>query len=287
LGILAIMAGLSGYHEQYGRALYAERSFFGVYRVVLDKDQKHHVIFHGTTAHGSQNIDPLRRLEPISYYHWTGPAGQVFTTSSQSGSKAPVGVVGLGAGSLACYGTAGQEFVFYELDPVVERIARSPRLFTYLRDCPPKASVTIGDARVSLTGAPDRHYGVIVLDAFSSDAVPIHLLTREAVQLYISKLQNRGLLLFHISNRYFDLAAVLGKLASRLNLTALIQRDVQVTEAEQADGKSPSIWVLIAREKQTLGAFAADPRWKPLMGEPDGDVWTDDYSNVLGVLHLR
>jgi spermidine synthase len=198
-----------------------------------------------------------------------------------------VALIGLGAGSLACYGKAGQEFVFYELDPVVERIARNPRLFTYLRDCPPKASVMIGDARVALARAPDQHYGLIVLDAFSSDAIPIHLLTREALQLYLSKLEAQGVLLFHISNRYFDLAVVLGKLASRLNLAALIQRDVQVTEAEQASGKSPSIWVLMAREKQTVAPFAADTRWQPLVGELKADLWTDDYSNVVRVLHLR
>jgi spermidine synthase len=287
LGILALMAGLSGYHEQYGRALYAERSFFGVYRVVLDKDQKRHVIFHGTTAHGSQSVDPFRRLESISYYHRTGPAGQVFTVLSQSGYEGRVALIGLGAGSLACYGKAGQEFVFYELDPVVERIARNPRLFTYLRDCPPNVSVTIGDARVSLAKAPDRHYGLIVLDAFSSDAIPIHLLTREALQLYLSKLQAQGLLLFHISNRYFDLPVVLDKLASRLNLAALIQQDVQITEAEQASGKSPSIWVLMAPEKQTLAPFVVDTRWKPLVGELSGDLWTDDYSNVVRVLRLK
>jgi hypothetical protein len=287
LGILATMAGLLGYHEQHGRVLHAERSFFGVYRVVLDRNRNHHVIFHGTTAHGTQSIDPARRLESISYYHRTGPAGQVFAALSESGFAEPVAVIGLGAGSLACYGTAGQEFVFYELDPVVERIARNPRLFTYLRDCPPKIDVTLGDARLSLTKAPDQHYGVIVLDAFSSDAVPIHLLTAEAVQLYLSKLAGQGVLLFHISNRYFDLAVILDKLVSRLNLAAFIQRDVQVTEADQASGKSPSVWVVIAREKETLSRFAADARWQPLLGELNGDLWTDDYSNILGVLRLK
>jgi hypothetical protein len=287
LGIVAIMAGIAGYRDPYGSVLHAERSFFGVYRAVLDTSGKYHMIFHGTTAHGTQSIDPARRREPISYYERTGPAGQVFTALSESGFEEPVAVIGLGAGSLACYGTAGQAFVFYELDPVVERIARNPRLFTYLRDCPPEVSVTIGDARLSLAHAPDRQYGLIILDAFSSDAIPIHLLTAEAVELYVSKLQEHGLLLFHISNRYFDLAAILDKLATRLGLFASIQRDLRVTHADQANGKSPSIWVAMARDEKTLARFADGGRWKPLTGQLHGDLWTDDYSNILRVLHLR
>jgi hypothetical protein len=287
LGILAIMVGISGYREPYGSVLHAERSFFGVYRAVLDRSQKYHMIFHGTTAHGTQSLEPGRRLEPLSYFHRTGPAGQVFTALAATGFDRPVAVVGLGAGSLACYGRAGQEFVFYELDPLVERIARNPRLFTYLRDCPPQVSVTIGDARLSLAEAPDRRYGLIILDAFSSDAIPIHLLTAEAVELYLSKLEDQGLLLFHISNRYFDLAAILDKLASRLSLFASIQRDLRVTNADQANGKSPSIWVAMARDEKTLARFAGGGRWKPLTGQLNGDLWTDDYSNILRVLHLR
>jgi hypothetical protein len=287
LGILAIMVGISGYREPYGSVLHAERSFFGVYRAVLDRSQKYHMIFHGTTAHGTQSLEPGRRLEPLSYFHRTGPAGQVFTALAATGFDRPVAVVGLGAGSLACYGRAGQEFVFYELDPLVERIARNPRLFTYLRDCPPQVSVTIGDARLSLAEAPDRRYGLIILDAFSSDAIPIHLLTAEAVELYLSKLEDQGLLLFHISNRYFDLAAILDKLASRLSLFASIQRDLRVTNADQANGKSPSIWVAMARDEKTLARFVGGGRWKPLTGQLNGDLWTDDYSNILRVLHLR
>jgi hypothetical protein len=282
-----MMAGLSGYQHPYGSVLYAERSFFGVYRAVLDRSGKYHVIFHGTTAHGTQSLDPARRLESLSYYHRTGPAGQVFAALSLDGFAAPVAAIGLGAGSLACYGKPGQEFLFYELDPLVERLARDARLFTYLRDCPPKAAVTIGDARVMLAQAPDRHYGLIVVDAFSSDSIPIHLLTAEAVALYFAKLDERGLLLFHISNRYFDLSAILDRLRSHLGVAALIQRDVQINAEERADGKSPSIWVVMAREGKMLARLADDARWQPLSGRRSGDLWTDDYSNILRVLHLK
>jgi hypothetical protein len=287
LGILAMMFGLSGYLQQYGRVIYADRSFFGVYRVAFDRSGKYHVIFHGTTAHGMQSLDPARRLESLSYFHRTGPAGQVFGALAADGFAAPVAVIGLGAGSLACFGKAGQEFLFYELDPLVERIARDPRLFTYLRDCPPKVAVTIGDARVMLARAPERHYGLLIVDAFSSDSIPIHLLTAEALALYLAKLDDEGLLLFHISNRYFDLAPVLDRLALHIGATAMIQHDVQVGDAESDAGKSPSIWVMMARDEKALGRFAGNDRWKVLDGRLNGDLWTDDYSNILRVLHLR
>ena len=145
----------------------------------------------------------------------------------------------------------------------------------------------LGDARLSLAQSPDHHYQLFVLDAFSSDVIPIHLLTREALQLYLSKLDEHGILLFHISNRYMELAPVLDRLASSLNLTALARRDMRVTAVEQADGKLPSEWVAMARHKEVLGEFLADPRWELLAGRSSADLWTDDYSNVLRVIRWQ
>ena len=231
-----------------------------------------------------QSLDPTRRLKPLSYYHPTGPAGQVLQALSGNGYDKPVAIVGLGAGALACYGKAGQAFDFYEIDPLVERIARDERLFTFLRDCPARISVRLGDARVTLASAAQNSYGIFILDAFNGDSIPIHLLTREAIELYLVKLLPDGILLFHLSNRYMDLTKVVARVAVRLGLTALVQHDVNLSEQEIAEGKQPSVWMVLARQQQTLAPLAGDPRWKSLPDERSDDLWTDSYSNILQVL---
>ncbi len=287
LGIGAIMLATSSYNGPFGDLLFTERSFFGVYRAMRDSGNKFHLIFHGTTLHGAQSVDPGKRLQPISYFHRTGPAGQVFDRLTAGGFDKPVAIVGLGAGALACYGKPGQVFTFYEIDPLVERIARNTNLFTYLKDCSPQTSVTIGDARVTLARAPNGFYGMFILDAFSGDSIPIHLLTLEAVELYLSKLVPDGVLLFHISNRYMDLTGVVERVAAKLKLTALAQNDAQLSDGEIAEGKQPSNWVIMTRQKEMLRAFQADSRWKPLLNNHPGEVWTDNYSNILQVLRWK
>ena len=197
--------------------------------------------------------DPKRRLEPSGYYYPTGPVGQVFSVFSKTYRSGSVAIVGLGTGALACEGTRSQKFTFYEIDPLVEQIARDANLFTFLRDCPPQINVVIGDARISLAQASDRQYRLFVLDAFSSDVIPVHLLTREALQLYLSKLDEDGILFFHISNRYMNLVPVLDRLASNLSLLALVRHDDQPTQAERDDGKFPSRWVVMARRQAIHG----------------------------------
>jgi hypothetical protein len=254
---------------------------------MLDNSQKYHLLLHGTTIHGSQRLDPKRRLEPTGYYHSSGPAGQLFSVFAKTHESANVAVVGLGTGALACKGTPHQNFTFFEIDPLVEVIARNPNLFTFLRDCPPQIKVILGDARISLAQAPAHHYQLFVLDAFSSDVIPVHLLTLEAVQLYLSKLDANGILFFHISNRYMDLVPVLDRLGASLNLVALVRDDVHATRAEQEDGKTPSRWLLMARRREVVAEFLSDPSWQLLDGRSEGDLWTDDYSNILRVIHWR
>ena len=284
LGIGAIMLAMSWYNGPFGEVMFSERSFFGIYRAIRQPEHNLHVIFHGTTLHGAQNLDPKKRLQPLSYYHPSGPAGDVFKALGENGSAKPVGIVGLGAGAMACYGERGQDFVFYEIDALVERIARDQALFTYLRDCPPRVSVHIGDARVTVARAADRAYGVFVLDAFSGDAIPIHLLTREAVELYLSKLMPEGVLLFHISNRHMDLVPVVDRIAAELKLTAFLRRDAEVSEIERAQGRQPSTWAILAREPKRLAPFRNDSKWQLLTGDRKGELWTDHYANILQVL---
>ncbi len=287
LGMVALFLVSTIYTRPYGELLYADRSFFGVYRAMVDKEERFHLLFQGTTIHGTQRTDPKRRLEPSGYYYPTGPVGQVFSVFSKTYRSGSVAIVGLGTGALACEGTRSQKFTFYEIDPLVERIARDANLFTFLRDCPPQINVVIGDARISLALASDRQYRLFVLDAFSSDVIPVHLLTREALQLYLSKLDEDGILFFHISNRYMNLVPVLDRLASNLSLLALVRHDDQPTQAEREDGKFPSRWVVMARRQAILTEFLSDPRWKPLTGRSTGDLWTDDYSNILRVINWK
>ena len=261
------------------------RSFFGVSQVRAYSTERLILLMSGTTNHGAQSLDPARRHEPLSYYHRTGPIGQVFASIPVATST--VAVIGLGAGSLACYGAPGQRFTFYEIDPTVVRIARDPRYFTFLQQCPPTVRVVLGDGRLSLATEPDASYGLIVLDAFSSDAIPSHLLTREAIRLYLQKLAVPGVLAFHISNNRLDLEPAVANLAHDSQLVALTQFDETVTPDEARAGKAPSHWVVLARRWEDLRALTTDGRWHALPARSDKTVWTDDFSNVLEVIKWR
>jgi hypothetical protein len=263
--------------------LYKERNFFGIHKVVYDPKGGYHLLFHGTTLHGAQSLNPARTHEPLAYYYPTGPLGQVFAVCPKDPDHAQVAVIGLGTGSAAGYAKLGQVWTFYEIDPAVERIARDTRYFTFLKDSPAKVSIVLGDARRSLTIAPDLHYDLIVLDAFSSDAIPIHLLTKEALTLFLTKLQEGGLLVFHISNRYLNLRPVLGNLAHDLNLAGLVQDDMKLSDFEKNAKKAPSTWVVMARRSSDLGQLTVDPRWRPLPERSTTGVWTDDFSNIVRV----
>jgi hypothetical protein len=198
-----------------------------------------------------------------------------------------VAVCGLGAGALSSYAQPGQHWTFYEIDAVVVRVAENPALFTYLEQAFPDQSlrtIELGDARLRLSHAADGEFGLIVIDVFSSDAVPVHLIDREAVQLYLRKLAPGGLLLFHVSNRYLDLKRVLAPLAADAGLTARACDDIVTTDADSRAGKDASIWVVMARTKADLGPLAQSFRWFPLDRQPGAPVWTDDFSNLWGAL---
>ncbi len=263
-----------------------ERSFFGVSQVRVYPAERLTLLLSGTTKHGAQSLDPARRQEPLSYYHRTGPIGQVFAALPAQDIPR-VAIIGLGAGSLACYGTPGQQFTFYEIDPTVLRIARDPRYFTFLQLCPPEIRVVLGDARLSLVAAPDASYGLIVLDAFSSDAIPSHLMTREALRLYLRKLRESGLLAFHISNNRLDLEPTVANLARDAQLVALAQFDEKVSPDEARAGKTPSHWVVLARRWDDLRALPHSRHWHVLSAGPDKTLWTDDFSNIFEAIKWR
>jgi hypothetical protein len=267
----------------FGRVVYAARTFFGVNRVRVDEGQGYRFMFHGTTLHGMQRLDPARSQEPLSYFHRTGPIGQIFDAVPQASAASDVAVIGLGVGTLASYRTGAQRWTYYEIDPVVEEIARNEEYFTYLRACGASCTVVIGDGRLSLARAEPGKYGVIVLDAFSSDAVPMHLLTREALALYRSKLAEGGVIAFNISNWHLSFEKVLARMAADAGLAALWQREPP-DAGSLALGKFPSEWFIVARDPKDFGRLNADPRWTVPNVPASTPLWTDDFSNVLSVI---
>jgi hypothetical protein len=282
VGLMLLAGSLA--RGPYGPLVHAERTFFGVHRVHEDAASRRRVLMQGTTVHGVQSLDPELRHEPLAYYYRTGPLGQAFA-ALPAASRARVAVVGLGAGALASYARPGQRFTFFEIDPAVERIARDTRFFSYLSDCGERCAVVTGDARLSLARAPERAFDLVVLDAFSSDAIPIHLVTSEAFALYCSRLAERGAILVHYSSRHLALEPVLGRVAYEHGLAALAQADPAGPEA--AFGKLPSEWMVMARDARDLGPLIVDSRWIPVGQSRGAPLWTDDFSSLAGVLRFR
>jgi spermidine synthase len=201
--------------------------------------------------------------------------------------KPEVAVIGLGAGTLAAYAKKGERWWFYEIDPVVVKVARSRALFTYVGDSKGTVQIVLGDARLSLERAPDGHLSLLVVDAFSSDSIPVHLLTREAVSLYRAKLASDGLVAFHISNQYLDLMPVLANLADDAGLLALKQDQQTISSLEDRMGYQGSLWVVMGEPDGLIGRLTSNPRWDRLGRSPGRAVWTDDYSNVLSTIRWR
>jgi len=276
-----VMAGFV-HHDNPEELLSKERSYFGVYRV--ESDDGHYRLLHGTTIHGAQRVHPEITTEPLTYYGTDGPLGQVFGVLQRTPQERKIAVIGLGIGTIACFGRTQDQLTFYEIDPAVEQIARDTRYFTYLRDCPPKVNIVLGDARATLAGAPDHAFDLIVVDAFSSDAIPVHLVTKEAIQLYLSKLKGSGLLALHITNRHVKLEPVLEKLARELRLSALIRLDDRMTLDDEDSLKFESDWVAMSPGVGSLAELHADSEWHPLEKRVGTAVWTDDFSNVFSAI---
>ena len=285
LGLAALLLAAQLPAGPHGRPVHQERTFFGVLRVTVDAAGRFHQLVHGRTVHGRQRWPGRPGEAPLAYYHPSGPAGEVFEHFRESAAPPAVGVVGLGAGSLCAYARADDEWIFYEIDPAVERIARDPAYFTFWRECPAgRRSVVRGDARLRLADAPDGHYGILVVDAFSSDAIPVHLATREALALYRRKTAPGGWVVFHVSSRYVDLRRTLADLARDAGWVCYARDDLVLSPEEREAGKDPSRWVVMANVRADLGALAQSVRWRSLAGDPAARVWTDDFSNLWSVV---
>lgn len=258
---------------------YQSRSFFGT--ITVKTDDWRSVLTHGTTVHGQQFRKPPWSRYPISYYHSSGPAGDLMQRRPLP-ADASVAVVGLGIGTTPAYSKAGQSWIVFEIDPDVVKIANDHRFFTYLRDAAVTPDIVLGDARTSLARL-DKTFDVIVLDAYSSDAVPIHLITVEAFRLYLDHLRPGGVLAVHISNRYMDLWPVVAANSRELGLVWRRREDNDDDETSWP-GKYASTWMLVTRDVASLGPLAKDPNWFEDVVPPGFRPWTDDRSSILDVL---
>jgi SAM-dependent methyltransferase len=241
-----------------------------------DVDLRYRELLNGTISHGLQFLGASRRREPTTYYCRDSGVGLAIRFAARPGMR--VGVIGLGAGTLAAYGREGDSYTFYEINPLAVRIAENE--FTYLRDSDADTEIVPGDARLSLEREPPRGYDVLAVDAFTGDSIPVHLLTREAFVEYFRHLRPDGVLAVHISNRYLDLAPVVAAAAHALHRPAML-----ITSPEDdSKGESVATWVLITDRKN----FFSNPdlKWDGQMLEPGGKeiLWTDDYSSLLPVL---
>ena len=293
VAVLAVF-GMQFSSNVSANVVHRERTFFGMHVLKHNVEKGYLVFVHGSTVHGAQNMADSHRRERHTYYHAGSGFGRAYAALAAAGRlPGRVGAIGLGAGEIACYRTDGQAWTFFEIDPAVADIAAGGKWFRYLPDCAPNVRIVIGDGRLTLAREPAAHFDLLVLDAFSSDSIPTHLVTREAFKLYLDKLAPRGILLVHISNRYLDLEPVVAALAGDAKLAArLFAVDRPVIDPD-FPYRYKSIWVALARDEAQLKALTEDfdrtspskwGQWRALKARPGLRLWTDDYSNIVSVL---
>jgi hypothetical protein len=283
--IVATVAVLS-VRDMGSAAVRFERSFYGA--VSVEEDGEFRSLVHGTTIHGYQFLDPAKRSTPTSYYGEPGAVGQLIRalkstpdSDSQTGQLGDIAVVGLGVGTIASYLEPEDTLTYYEIDPLIVRLAKDRSLFTYLSDTKGSVNIVLGDGRRRLREA-DSSYRLLALDAFTSDAIPMHLLTVEAFETYVERLAPDGVLAVHVSNRYLDLEPVVAKIGQQLDLSSVVGHFV-ASDEDEAAGTTSSDWIVLSRSPSALAALKGGI-WSPVRTEDSVRAWTDDRSDILSVL---
>jgi hypothetical protein len=267
------------------------RSFFGVHKIVVTPDGQYHVLMHGTTIHGAQkylNDDGTKvvgRPEPITYYHRDGGIGRAIAAiRERKGAPLKVAVIGVGAGTLTCASQPGESWKFFEIDQTMVDTARDPKYFSYIANCEPDLKPVIGDARLTFAKEPDGSYDLIIVDAYSSDAIPIHLATKEAMKIYKDKLAPQGAVVMHVSNRHLELESVVVGIADANGLKSWVYNEDSGRDSEYIFATDV---VVSAREDADVGKLASSEYWEATEADDRQRVWTDDYSNIIGALYRR
>jgi hypothetical protein len=288
--VVVALVLLRAYPSDDGR-VETVRSFFGVHKIVVTPNGQYHVLMHGTTIHGAEKFKnddgtPVTgQPEPITYYHRDGGIGQAITAiRERKGAPLRVAVIGLGAGTLTCAAEPGEEWKFFEIDQTMVDTARNPKYFTYVQVCEPNLEPVIGDARLTFAREPDGIYDLVIVDAYSSDAIPIHLATEEAMEIYKSKLAPQGAVVMHVSNRHLELSSVVVGIADANDLKSWVYSEDTNRDNEYIFSTSV---VVSAREEADVGKLSSSDQWALTEAKDDQRVWTDDYSNVLGAVWRR
>ena len=283
LSLAVLIAGyhvaLPGFLDDY-QILHIDRDFFGIKKVVFDPNTTMRKLLHGDTLHGLESQDPTLIGKPLSYYHETGPVGDIMKLISTRGNQ-HVGVVGLGTGTMAGWARPDRHITFFDIDPQVPVLANG--FFTYLRRCAKDCNIIIGDGRLQIEKIPDGEFDVLMLDAFNSDSIPAHLVSREAVQMYLKKLKPNGLILFHVSNRYMDVEGLVSSVLLDAGLEGLVRYD----DDEEPTGKTSSDYVVAARHPEDFGILQDDKNWSSVEKPAGIQPWTDDYSNMLTIVRWK
>jgi SAM-dependent methyltransferase len=281
LGAVLVTAGCGAWYVRtfYADTIAVARNFYGVLRVQesgIDASL-HRSLIHGTIMHGNQYLAPQLRRRPTTYYTPSSGIGRVLDSLHPRLAPVRVGVIGLGTGTLAAYGATGDVYRFYDINPAVAQLARNE--FTYLGDSEAKVDTVLGDARLSLEREPPQQFDVLAIDAFSSDAIPVHLITVEALDVYRRHVKPDGVIAFHVTNRYLDLVPVVQALAQARGMRAVwIDDEGDLSLASRSD------WVLLTGAGDLLDRPRIAHAAKPIPARPDWRLWTDDFNNLFQVL---
>ncbi|BBB98200.1 spermidine synthase [Bradyrhizobium elkanii] len=288
--VVVALVVLRAYPSDDGR-VETVRSFFGVHKIVVTPNGQYHVLMHGTTIHGAEKFKnddgtPVAGTpEPISYYHKDGGIGRAISAiRERKGAPLKVAVIGLGSGTLTCASAPGEDWRFFEIDQSMVDTARDPKYFTYIQNCEPNLKPVIGDARLTFAKEPDGAYDLIIVDAYSSDAIPIHLATEEAMAIYKEKLAPQGAVVMHVSNRHLELASVVVGIADANDMKSWVYSEDSGRDNEYIFSTSV---VVSAREEEDVGKLASSDVWTETEADEKQRVWTADYSNVLGAVYRR
>lgn len=284
---MVVILGFTLHHDVVTRV----RSFFGVAAVLADNSGQYHLLKHGSTLHGAEkrrDADGTIREgkpDPLTYYYMGGPLQVAVDKIRQNRNGLNnVAVIGLGVGTMACHREEGETWRFFEIDQEIVNLARDPRYFRFLSSCGESGGIVVGDGRITLGKEPDKTFDVIVLDAFSSDSIPVHLLTKEALELYFDKLTPGGALVFHISNRYMELASIVSAMAKQQDAFAYFNVVTDEWHADPEAHKVMPLVAVVAKSKADLGAIASSDRWISLPESKHSTPWSDDFSNILGAM---
>lgn len=257
-----------------------QRSFFGVHRVKNDNSEQYRLLMHGSTIHGAQKLSDQGRPEPLTYYGFDSPIARSLAAlrDVRKDGQSSIGIVGLGTGSMACHRRSGEQWTFFEIDPVIVKIARDPERFRFVSECAPSAPIILGDARLTVEKQPARTFDYLLVDAFSSDAIPVHLVTKEAIDMFVSRLAADSILAIHISNRYINLSPILARIAAAKGLDLYVLT-LRPSAEQQANLHSSSVVAALATGPAAAVALEANG-FEKIQNDPEQALWTDHYTNV-------